>query len=260
MKGYTVTEPVRIEQQGHVGIIEFSRPPVNYFDYEMMHAICNAADELIDNHGSRAIVLCSTGKHFCAGADFSGDGIGDNRVAVTDKIYEEAIRLFGVRVPIIAAIQGAAVGGGLGVACAADFRIGTPSSRLHANFSSLGFHPGFGLSVSLPQILGHQKALEVFYASPRLKGEEAYEIGLLDRLVDEEDLRNDAVAFAQRIAEQAPLAVQSIKKTLRGDLPERVREVLERERAEQARLWETQDSDEGIAAAQERRTPQFIGG
>ena len=259
MKGYTVTEPVRIEQQGHVGIIEFSRPPVNYFDYEMMHAICDAADELIDNHGCRTLVLCSTGKHFCAGADFSGDGIGDNRVAVTDKIYGQAIRLFGVRAPIIAAIQGAAVGGGLGLACAADFRIGTPSSRLHSNFSALGFHPGFGLSVSLPQILGHQKALEVFYTSPRLKGEEAYEIGLLDKLVEEDHLREEAIAFAQRIAQQAPLAVQSIKATLRGDMPERVREVLERERAEQARLWATQDSDEGIAAAQERRIPEFTG-
>ena len=254
-----MTEPVRIKQQGHVGIIEFSRPPVNYFDYEMMHAICDAADELIDNHGSRALVLCSTGKHFCAGADFSGDGIGDNRVAVTDKIYGQAIRLFGVRAPIIAAIQGAAVGGGLGLACAADFRIGTPSSRLHSNFSALGFHPGFGLSVSLPQILGHQKALEVFYTSPRLKGEEAYEIGLLDKLVEEDHLREEAIAFAQRIAQQAPLAVQSIKATLRGDMPERVREVLERERAEQARLWATQDSDEGIAAAQERRIPEFTG-
>lgn len=253
-----MTQPVRTEQQGHVGIIEFSRPPVNFFDYEMMHAICNAAEALIAD-GSRALVLCSTGKHFCAGADFSGDGIGDNRVEVTNKIYGEAIRLFGVKVPVIAAIQGAAVGGGLGMACAADFRIGTPSSRLHSNFSALGFHPGFGLSVSLPRILGHQKAMEVFYSSPRLTGQEAYDIGLLDRLVDEAQLREEAVAFAQTIAQQAPLAVQSIKETLRGDLPEKVRVVLQRESAEQARLWATQDSDEGLAAASERRTPEFIG-
>ena len=95
-------------------------------------------------------------------------------------MYEQAVRLFRTKKPIIAAIQGAAVGGGLGVSLAADFRIACPEARFSANFSKLGFHQGFGTSITLPRVVGEQKAKWMLLTSARINGEEAYKIGLAD--------------------------------------------------------------------------------
>ena len=131
-------------------------------------------------------------------------------------LYDEAVRLFGAATPVVAALQGAAIGGGLGLAMSADFRVGTPDTRMAANFARLGFHQGFGLSVTLPLVIGHQKALEVLYTGRRIPGEECAAIGLLDRLVAPADLAATAHALAAEIALSAPLAVASIRQTMRG--------------------------------------------
>src|SRR5690606_21462445 len=154
----------------------------------------------------------------CAGADFGEGGLGDDRAASAARIYREAVRLFRTEIPVVAAVQGRAVGGGLGLACAADFRVASPGSRFIANLAALGFHQGFGLSASLPHIVGHQRAAEMLCTARRVTGEEAHRIGLVDRLVADEDLRAAAVAFAEEIAAQAPLAVRSIRETLRSSL------------------------------------------
>jgi enoyl-CoA hydratase/carnithine racemase len=167
--------------------------------------------------------------------------------------------LFAGAVPVVAAIQGAAVGGGLGVALSADFRVASPDSRFSANFARLGIHHGFGVSETLPLVVGHQRALELLYTGVRLRGEDAHAIGLCDRLVVSDRLREEAVAFAQEIAISSPLAVKAIRRTMRGDLPERIRAATEREAEEQARLFATEDFREGVAAAAERRPPRFSG-
>src|SRR5205807_9803801 len=106
--------------------------------------------------------------------------------------YEQAVRLVGARKPVVAAVQGAAVGGGLGVALSADFRVASPESRFSANFARLGIHHGFGLTVTLPLVVGHQRAIELPYTGVRLPGEQAHAIGLCDRLVASDRLREDA--------------------------------------------------------------------
>ncbi|HEY0803771.1 MAG TPA: enoyl-CoA hydratase/isomerase family protein, partial [Pseudonocardiaceae bacterium] len=110
-----------------VGLVEMRRPPANYFDELLVGRIVDAARALDDDPRCRAVVLASAGKHFCAGADF-GDGgdFADDRVAAAQRLYRRAVQLFDVQTPIIAAVQGAAVGGGLGLACAADFRVADP--------------------------------------------------------------------------------------------------------------------------------------
>ena len=135
----------------------------------------------------------------------------------------------------------------------------SPESRFAANFSRLGIHHGFGLTVTLPLVVGHQRALELLYTGARLRGEEAHAIGLCDRLVPAERLRDEAIAVAAEIALSAPLAVRSIRATMRGDLAQRVREATEREASEQAKLFATGDFREGVAAAAERRPPKFTG-
>jgi enoyl-CoA hydratase/carnithine racemase len=246
---------VSVQVRGdHVATVEFDRPPHNHFDVALVRALADAYEELDEDPRCRAIVLCSTGRHFCAGADFgAGEGTGGGA------LYAEAVRLFAAGTPVVAAVQGAAVGGGLGVALSADFRVASPESRFVANFAQLGIHHGFGLSVTLPAVVGHQRALELLYTGRRVKGEEAHAIGLADRLVAAGDLRAEARSLAAEIAVTAPLAVRSIRRTLRGDLADRVRVATEREDAEQAALMATEDFREGVRAVGERRPGRFTG-
>ena len=251
-----MSEEVAVEvRYDHVAVVQFSRPPNNFFDAQLIRQLADAYGTVDADPGARAIVLCSEGKHFCAGANFA-----DENPASSGDLYEQAVRLFKAQTPVVAAVQGAAVGGGLGVALSADFRVASPESRFSANFSRLGIHHGFGLTVTLPLVVGPQRALELLYTGARLRGTEAHAIGLCDRLVPAERLREEATAFAAEIAASAPLAVRSIRATMRGDLAERIRAATAHEAVEQAKLFGTQDFGEGVAAAAERRAPKFTGG
>jgi len=196
----------------HVATVEIRRPPNNFFDLELIESMVTAISTLDDEPGCRAIVLCSQGKHFCAGANFAGGGsMPDESPRNPDgsprHLYDAAYDLFSTRTPVVAAVQGAAVGGGLGVACFADFRVAATEARFAANFARLGFHHGFGLSATLPRIVGNQRAIELLYTGRRISGEEAASIGLADRLVPLPLLRDAAHDLAAEIAASAPLAV-----------------------------------------------------
>jgi 2-(1,2-epoxy-1,2-dihydrophenyl)acetyl-CoA isomerase len=255
-----MTQDILVTRSGHVVQAELNKPPANYFDEPMLTALGDLLEELADDPQCRAVVLCAAGKHFCAGADFSSrTGVGEDGGEGAGRIYRQAVRIFAANVPIVAAVQGSAVGGGLGLACAADFRVASPETRFVANFSRLGFHQGFGLTVSLPEIVGGQLAKEMLYTGARIDGARAYAAGLADRLVPAEELRGAAHALAEQIAEAAPLAVASIRATMRNGLADRVAVALEHELAEQTRLRRTEDFAEGIQANLNRRDPVFHG-
>jgi 2-(1,2-epoxy-1,2-dihydrophenyl)acetyl-CoA isomerase len=248
---------VEVTVDGFVATVEFARPPLNYFDADLVGELAEAYERLDAGGACRAIVLCSSGRHFCAGADLAGgerDGVPE-----TERLYANAARLFAAGLPVVAAVQGAAIGGGLGLALSADLRVAGPGSRFAANFAALGFHHGFGLTVTLPAVAGEQRALELLYTGRRVRGEEAHAIGLCDRLVGDDDVRSAAQAMAGEIAASAPLAVRAIRRTMRGDLADRIRAATEHERAEQARLAQTEDFREGVRATAERRPPRFHG-
>lgn len=240
-----------------VATVEIRRPPNNFFDLAMIDSLVEAFRALDDDDRCRAIVLCSEGKHFCAGADF-GSG-SSTPVDSSRHLYDAATDLFATKTPAVAAVQGAAIGGGLGLACMTDFRVAAPGARFSANFSRLGFHHGFGLTVTLPALVGGQRALELLYTGRRIDGREAAEIGLVDRLATREGVREVAHDLAGEIAGSAPLAVQSIRDTMRGDLAGRIRAATDHEKAEQDRLRATNDWKEGVAAMAERRPPDFTG-
>jgi 2-(1,2-epoxy-1,2-dihydrophenyl)acetyl-CoA isomerase len=205
-------------------------------------------------------VLCAEGKHFCAGADFSAASAADPlKPGQEGVLYREAVRLFAAAKPVVAAVQGAAIGGGLGLACSADFRVACKETRMAANFSRLGFHQGFGLSATLPLIIGQQATLDLLYTGRRIDGEEAKQMGLADRFVPLASVRSAARDFAAEIAGSGPLAILSIRQTMRGHLADAVAQATEREDAEQNRLRGTEDFAEGIRATAERRPPQFLG-
>jgi enoyl-CoA hydratase/carnithine racemase len=240
--------------------VEIHRPPNNFFDAALIKGIADAYDQLAADLRCRAVVLCAEGKHFCAGADFNEES---NVESLPEEgggnLYREAVRLFRSPLPVVAAVQGAAIGGGLGLACSADFRVCAPEARFAANFARLSFHHGFGLTVTLPLIVGHQRALELLYTGRRLAGEEACQLGLSDRLADLGELRAAARAFAAEIAASGPLAVRSIRQTMRGHLADEVARATRREDQEQQKLRSTEDFAEGTRASFERRPPVFTG-
>ena len=239
----------------HVATIELCRLPNNFFSLEMVAGIADALESLDDDPRCRAAVLCAQGKHFCAGADFSAGGVG----YTTEDLYAAAVRIFRTHTPVVAAVHGAAVGGGLGLALAADFRMAAPEASFSANFARLGFHQGFGLTVTLPRLVGPQVAADLLFTGRRVPGEEAARLGLADGLVARDKLRYAAHGMAREITMSAPLAVRSIRTTLRGDLADQVEAAVAHEHREQARLQRTADFAEGSRAMMERRAPEFRG-
>ena len=240
-----------------VAVAEIQRPPHKGFDHDLIESSATCFEELADDNNCRAVVLCAQGKNFCAGANF-------NRPANDEKprsghLYQEAVRLFRTPKPIIGAIQGAAVGGGVGLALVPDFRVACPEARFSANFTRLGFHPGFGLTTTLPDVIGKNRAQLMFYTSRRIKAEEAYDWGLVDVLVPSDELRDAAIGLATEIAECSPISIIETRKTMRGDLAERVKAATDHELAIQDQLRQTDDFKEGVAAMTERRVPVWQG-
>lgn len=251
---------IGVDLANFVGTIEIRRPPHNYFDNALINQIADALEAFDRDEACRAVVLCAEGKSFCAGADFANrPATGAGEEGGTKHLYKEAVRLFRTRKPIVAAVQGAAIGGGLGLAMMADFRVTCPEARFSANFTRLGFHPGFGLTCTLPRAVGAQKAALLFYTGRRVPGDEAVAIGMADLLVPLDQIRKAAIDLATEIAQSAPLGVVSTRETMRRGLADAVEAATERELVEQDWLRRTADFKEGVKATAERRLPNFQG-
>ena len=255
---------IHIVRDGFVATVIIDRPPVNSMSVDLMRDLADALEELGKDGATRAVVLATRGKVFCAGADLTrrADEIGIAARADspgTNPLYDQAARLFSTELPIVAAIQGAAVGAGLGLAMVADMRIATPEARFTANFVKLGFHPGFGLTYTLPRLIGRGPAEVMFLTGARVDAQEARRIGLVNEIVLQKDLLSAAQTHAASIAQNAPLAVRSTRKTLRADLAACVRAATDREFEEQQWLMKTDDFREGVKAVNERRPGDFKG-
>ena len=257
---------IGIEKTGHVALVEIRRPPNNFFDIPLIKDIAGAFESFDEDSNIRAIVLAAQGKAFCAGANFGDGSTLDAQGRRSNEpgpgvapLYIEGTRLFRTKKPIIAAVHGAAVGGGLGLAMVADFRVTCPEARFCANFTRLGFHPGFGLTVTLPAVIGETKAALMFYTSRRVPGDEAYAMGLADVLVRQDQVRDAAIKLAAEIGENSPLGLIATRLTMRGGIADRVREATDHELEEQTRLRKTDDFKEGVKSVAERRVPNFKG-
>ena len=256
-------DDIGVEIDGHVAVIEMRRPPNNFLDVELLGNLATILEELDRDAQCRAVVLAAAGKHFCAGGNLKQrlevEARGEKFVPAKRHPYKEARRLVSTRKPIVAAVQGAAIGAGLGLAVFPDFRVTCKEARFAANFTAIGFFPGFGLTVTLPRLVGHQKARWLMLTGERISGEAAFEMGLADRLVPQDQVRAAAIEMARELAKAAPLSVQATREALNAELILAFRAATEREAFEQNWLRETNDYKEGVEAAAARRDPDFTG-
>ncbi|MGA7803390.1 enoyl-CoA hydratase/isomerase family protein [Bradyrhizobium sp.] len=259
---------IGVETHGHVGLIEIRKPPLNFFDVALINQIADALEQFDRDIEIRCSVLAAQGKAFCAGANFNDPARQAQEARAQDDpasnlpinhLYVQAVRIFRNQKPIVAAVHGAAIGGGLGLAVSTDFRVTCPEARFSANFTKLGFHPGFGLTTTLPELIGKNNAELMFYTSRRVTGEEAYRWGLANVLVPQDKVRSAAMQLAEEIAECSPLGLVSTRATMRAGLADRVLAATNHELIEQTRLRATEDFKEGVKATTERRAANFKG-
>jgi enoyl-CoA hydratase/carnithine racemase len=248
---------ITVDLVDHIARVEIHRPPHNFFDDKLIGELAYVFESLDMDRACRVVVLASEGKSFCAGANFAqGNEIASGAAS---RLYHHAVRLFACRKPVIAEIQGAAVGGGLGLALVADFRIASTEAKFAGNFVKLGIHPGFGLTYTLPRLIGVQRANLMFLTGRRISASVAFDWGLIDSMTLPETLREETMKLAAEIAEGAPLAVESTRATLRRGIADAVKLQTDHEFAEQSRLVHTADHEEGIRAVRERRRGDFKG-
>jgi len=253
---------VTVDHDGDVAVVTLRRPPHNLLTEPVLRAVADAVAGL---HGvARAAVVCSEGRSFCAGADFRSGQAPDPTEQQsfeerTAAFYKQAVRVFDSPVPLVAAVQGAAIGAGFGLALACDLCVVGELGWFQANFVRLGIHPGFALSATLPQVVGPGRAAELLLTGRRVVAAEAGRIGIAQRVVPAGDELRVAHEMATMVASGAPLAVASTRATLRHGLADTARQAMRHELAEQAALAGTSDAVEGVRAMLEGTDPRFEG-
>lgn len=239
----------------------------NAMTVEMGAAIRDTFTDLAEDNLLRAVVLTGSPPAFSAGGDLDmleslARRTRDDGFDATDHMREFYARFLAVRdlpVPVIAAINGHAVGAGLCVALACDLRIVAEAARVGLNFARLGLHPGMGGTWLLPRAVGQQRAAELLYTGRLISGRTAEGYGLALEALPADSVLDRALALANDIAASAPQVVRQIKRNLRDVLQVDLATQLAREAADQAVNYASDDLREGLAAVRERRLPSFSG-
>ena len=245
-----------------VGVIHLHRPDAaNALNVEMAADLVHFLAEIVKTD-CRAIILTGKGKHFCAGADLKArKGISNEEWQQQHHHYEQAHRaLLDCPIPIIAAVNGAAYGGGLELALACDFIYASETARFALTETTLGIMPGLGGTQLLPRTIGIRHAKELLYLGKPFSAAEALHWGLVNRVCPPEALLDDAIACAQTISRNAPLAIKAVKRAVDEGIDLPLPEALQCELAHYNTLLSTADRSEGINAFNEKRTPVFKGG
>ena len=257
-------DPVRYARDGAVGVITLDRPDNrNSMTPELLDAFVVASEAARTDAGARCVMVTGTGTSFSAGADFKSTlQRTNNQLAASERsyaMYEPFLSLLDVAVPVIAAINGHAVGGGFGLALLCDLRIGALDAKYGANFVRLGLSSGMAISYLLPRLIGVARASDLLFTGRFVEGREAEALGILNRAVAADQVVPEALALARTIADNAPLAIRATKQAIRHGLELRIREAAHAEALAQAETIATDDAREGIAALLAKRAPTFSG-
>lgn len=262
-----MTDPVRYERDGDLALLRFDRPDNrNSMTPEVLDAFMAASERarIESRRGEvRCVVITGSGSTFSAGADFRSivQREGDARTPSERSyaIYEPFLTVLDIDVPVIAAMNGHAVGGGFGLALMCDLRIAAEDGKYGANFVKLGLAPGMAISYLLPRIIGLPRANELMFTARLVDGREAEALGIANRAVPAADVLPTALALAREIAANAPLAVRATKAAIRRGLQLHVREAAAAEGYAQAETLATEDAKIGVAALLAKQAPKFTG-
>ncbi len=249
-----------------VGQLRLNRPEAsNGLDVPTLRALYDAIMRCHGEPRLRALLLTGQGPNFCAGGDvktFAGKGeaLPDYLREATAWLQNAASGLLALQAPVVAAVHGfAAGGGGFGLVCAADLVLAAESATFLAGATRVGMAPDTGVSVTLPQLVGLRKALEITLTNPMLSASDALDIGLITRVVPDDALHDEARALAGQLAAGAPRALAAAKRLMWSGLGSRVEAALPEEARTVSELSGTADAREGLAAVIERRAPRFSG-
>jgi 2-(1,2-epoxy-1,2-dihydrophenyl)acetyl-CoA isomerase len=258
---------VRVERRGSVGWLILNRPErLNSFDERLRDDFREAVRGALDDAATRVIVLTGAGRAFCAGADITylrelherGDVATLGRLVDAGREVVTAIRESPK--PVLAAVNGAAAGGGANLALACDMRIASTAASIGQTFVRIGLQPDWGGTYFLPRIVGASNALELMWSGRMVQADEALALGLFDRVVAADQLEAEVTRLSEELAAAAPQAVARIKAAVYGALDGSLADALRKEHAGQAVLFEDDDAREGFRAFLEKRRPRFGSG
>ena len=258
-----MSSPLRIERRSSAAVLTLDRPErQNALSRELIHELGRAGRELDADTSVRAVILTGEGRRaFCAGADLKErSGMSESEVLEMLSLYRSELAwLSSFRAPVIAAINGVALGGGLELALACDLRVAVESARLGLPETTLGIIPGAGGTQHLPRLIGPARARELVLLGKRLTAEEARSIGLVNHVVaDDLDLLTEVLIYARPILEGAPIAQAAALRALRAaELP--LAQGLAVELDAYERCLKSEDRLEGLRAFAEKRPPQYRG-
>mgnify|MGYP000950776603 CR=1 FL=1 len=261
-----MSDQLEFEITDGVATITLNRPEkMNAFTNEMQEDWLAALEQCRTDPDIRVVIITGTGKAFTTGGDVDSFAGTAQRTAANIKLHiaEGAQRLprkmAEIDKPIIAALNGFATGGGLDIALACDLRFAAESAKFAETYAKMGLIPGVGGAYLLPRIVGVAKALEMFWGMEFIEAREAERIGLVNRVYPDDMLMDETRAFARRVAESAPLAVQLIKRVMRFGLDKDLATAHEIVAANMPIVRTSEDHREAVAAFKEKRKPKFQG-
>ena len=260
-------QPLLMEKADHVAVLTLNRPAkLNALDASLRDAMLAAIAEVQADDDVRAAIFTGAGRGFCSGADLTAGQGEASPPSQNDHLDDlgwvgrQALAVYGLNKPVIAAVNGVAAGAGMSLALGCDVRVGSPQSRFKTVFIERNLSPDSGMSFFLPRIVGYSRAADLIYTSRAVDADEAHRIGLLDRLVEHGKLLDAALELAAQMTAWPPLALRMSKRVLQHNMECDLETAL---RFELTSLSfgnrAVHDRKESVAAFRERRKPVYTG-
>lgn len=260
-------ETIQFEQQGAVGILTLNRPErLNALTLKVASELQDGLRRTLDD-GARAIVLTGSGRAFCAGGDLREMQAVATKEGRLEAFFDEPLRVLNemitlirsAPVPIIAAVNGVASGGGCNLALACDLVVAATTARFNQAFIKIGLSPDCGGTFILPRLVGYKRAAELMFTGDMITAEQAQEMGMINSVVPDAELMDHVLSLAERLAAAPTAAIAQIKKLLDASAANDCSNQLELERQAQIKSGKTKDFVEGVSAFLEKRPPRFVG-
>jgi 2-(1,2-epoxy-1,2-dihydrophenyl)acetyl-CoA isomerase len=257
---------INLESHGHVALATLDRPDkLNALNGALRDDILRLAEDVRSDDEIWVLVITGAGRGFCSGADLTG-ARSEHELSQNERLDEwgwvgrQALALHGLDKPVIAAVNGVAAGAGMSLALSCDLRVGGPGARFRTVFAERSLSPDSGMSYFLTRILGYARAADLVFTSRDVDAQEAYRLGLLDRLVGDGEAVKAALDLAEQIAQLPPLAIRSAKRVLQHNTDAGLPESLVYETAGLAYARKApEDVRESAASFRERRPATFTG-